>query len=126
MRKIAETTDGAYFRATDTNALESIYQRIDQLEKSRLNPARVMIPHPLYRWPLALHCWPCWSWGCFPVRARRLNRSSSMLEAGLHFAQPLWLWGLLVMPLVLGWLLSPAPFRQRQEDKYADPELLPT
>ncbi len=49
-----------------------------------------------------------------------------MVETGLHFAQPVWLWGLLAIPLVVGWLLLSAPFRQQgQEAKYADPELLP-
>ena len=28
-----------------------------------------------------------------------------MVETGLHFAQPIWLWGLLAVPLVLAWLL---------------------
>jgi len=49
-----------------------------------------------------------------------------MVETGFHFAQPIWLWGLLVAPLVLVWLLYSSPFRQHgQEVKYADPELLP-
>ena len=48
-----------------------------------------------------------------------------MHEAGLHFAQPLWLWGLLAIPLVIAWLMLSSPFRQRgQEDKYADAHLL--
>ena len=32
MRQIANATGGAYFRGTDTNALEAIYRRIDELE----------------------------------------------------------------------------------------------
>jgi len=49
-----------------------------------------------------------------------------MVEAGFHFAQPVWLWGLLAIPLVVAWLMFSAPFRQHgQEAKYADPELLP-
>jgi len=49
-----------------------------------------------------------------------------MVETGLHFAQPIWLWGLLVVPLVLAWLLYSSPYRQHgQEAKYADPDLLP-
>jgi len=49
-----------------------------------------------------------------------------MVETGFHFAQPIWLWGLLVVPLVLAWLLYSSPFRQHgQEAKYADPDLLP-
>jgi len=37
LRSIAETTDGAYFRATNNNKLREIYQEIDQLEKTRLD-----------------------------------------------------------------------------------------
>ena len=36
MQKIAESTGGKYFRATDTNGLTSIYEEIDNLEKSQL------------------------------------------------------------------------------------------
>jgi len=49
-----------------------------------------------------------------------------MPEAGLHFAQPLWLWGLLAIPLVIAWLMVSSPFRQRgHESQYADTQLLP-
>jgi Ca-activated chloride channel family protein len=54
MRQIAQTTGGAYFRATNTNALEEIYRRIDELEKSEAEARSVLIPRPLYRWPLAV------------------------------------------------------------------------
>ena len=37
LQRIAETTGGAYFRATDNNKLREIYQEIDQLEKTRLD-----------------------------------------------------------------------------------------
>ncbi|MEW8586503.1 MAG: VWA domain-containing protein, partial [Candidatus Thiodiazotropha sp.] len=52
MREIAETADGAYFRATDTEALEKIYQHIDELEKTEAESRTVFIPQPLYYWPL--------------------------------------------------------------------------
>ena len=75
MRHIAEVTGGSYFRATDTNALEEIYQRIDELEKSQVETRTVMIPHPLYRWPLALALAALLSLGLFPgARLRRFNR----------------------------------------------------
>jgi Ca-activated chloride channel family protein len=54
LKKIAEVSGGVYFRATDTQALEQISQRIDQLAKSEAETRTVLIPHPLYRWPLAL------------------------------------------------------------------------
>lgn len=36
LRNIASTTGGAYFRATDNSSLRSIYEQIDQLEKSKI------------------------------------------------------------------------------------------
>lgn len=49
-----------------------------------------------------------------------------MDETGFHFAQPAWLWGLLVIPLVLGWLSYTSPFKRRGlETSYADPQLMP-
>ncbi|MEN8176518.1 MAG: VWA domain-containing protein, partial [Pseudomonadota bacterium] len=59
LRGVADATGGAYFRATDTLALEEIYRRIDTLEKTEAETRSVMIPTPLYRWPLtvALLAW---------------------------------------------------------------------
>ncbi|MDL2241347.1 VWA domain-containing protein [Bacteroidales bacterium OttesenSCG-928-L03] len=37
LKQIAQTTGGVYFRATDNNSLESIYQEIDQMEKTKLS-----------------------------------------------------------------------------------------
>ncbi|HER07875.1 MAG TPA: VWA domain-containing protein [Bacteroides sp.] len=37
LKRIAETTGGTYFRATDNNKLREIYQQIDQMEKTRLD-----------------------------------------------------------------------------------------
>jgi len=37
MMKIAETTDGKYFRATNNNKLAEIYKEIDKLEKSKID-----------------------------------------------------------------------------------------
>jgi Ca-activated chloride channel homolog len=37
LQKIAVTTGGTYFRATDNNKLREIYQEIDELEKTRLD-----------------------------------------------------------------------------------------
>jgi Ca-activated chloride channel family protein len=74
MRRIAALTGGEYFRATDTRALETIYQRIDELEKSEAESRTVMIPHPLYRWPLGLALLALLVLGLFPGgRPRRFQ-----------------------------------------------------
>ncbi|MCP4193773.1 MAG: VWA domain-containing protein [Planctomycetaceae bacterium] len=36
LKKVAETTDGKYFRATDTDSLTKIYEEIDELEKTKV------------------------------------------------------------------------------------------
>ncbi len=36
LKQIAQTTGGEYFRATDNNSLTSIYQQIDQMEKTKI------------------------------------------------------------------------------------------
>ena len=36
MKKISKETGGKYFRATNTNDLKSIYNEIDQLEKTKV------------------------------------------------------------------------------------------
>jgi Ca-activated chloride channel family protein len=37
LKQIADMTGGLYFRATDSNQLKSIYEEIDQLEKSKIS-----------------------------------------------------------------------------------------
>jgi len=37
LREVAATTDGKYFRATSNKSLESVYQEIDKLEKSKID-----------------------------------------------------------------------------------------
>ncbi len=54
LTRLARSTGGAYFRATNTDALEDIYRRIDQLEKTEAEALTTLIPHPLFRWPLGV------------------------------------------------------------------------
>lgn len=49
---IARTTNGAYFRAVDPNAMQSIFDRIDRLEKSSLGAPRINRIDELYLEPL--------------------------------------------------------------------------
>jgi len=54
LRAIADLTGGQYFRATDKETLETIYQRLDQLEPT-LKGNRVVRPtDELFTWPLGL------------------------------------------------------------------------
>ena len=66
LTNVAEVTGGAYFRATDTGALEKIYRQIDTLEKTQAESRTVMIPRPLYRWPLGLALLLMFLLGLFP------------------------------------------------------------
>ena len=52
LKQIADMTGGSYFRATDTTALESIYNKINQLEKTEAESHTYLIRKPLYRYPL--------------------------------------------------------------------------
>ena len=78
LRDIAAITNGAYFRATDTRALEEIYRRIDELEKTRAESRTIMIPHPLYPWTLGIGLLLLLALGMFPEgRARIFRRLSN-------------------------------------------------
>ncbi|MDJ0805546.1 MAG: VWA domain-containing protein [Gammaproteobacteria bacterium] len=72
MREIAETSGGAYFRGTDTEALEQIYQRIDELEKTEAESRTVFIPSPLYHWPLGVGLLCLLAMGLFPEGRKRI------------------------------------------------------
>lgn len=54
LRRVAAMTGGAYFHATDSDALEQIYQRIDALEETEAETRTLYVPHPMYRWPLGV------------------------------------------------------------------------
>jgi Ca-activated chloride channel family protein len=66
LTEVAKMTGGAYFRATDTDALQKIYERIDKLEKTKAESRSVMIPSPLYRWPLSVALLMLLMLGMFP------------------------------------------------------------
>jgi len=51
---MAAQTGGAAYLATDSQALEAIYRRIDALEKTETETRTTLVPSPLYRWPLGL------------------------------------------------------------------------
>ena len=53
LRSIAATSDGQFYRATNTNELRKIYKDIDQLEKSRLNVKKFSKRYEAYQ-PFAI------------------------------------------------------------------------
>lgn len=74
LREIARITGGAYFRATDSEALEKIYQRIGELEKTEAESRTLFIPRPLYPWPLSFALLCLMALGLYPEgRARQLK-----------------------------------------------------
>ena len=52
LTKIAELTDGQYFRATDREELFEIYERIDEMEKTRIDTETFVNYTDRYRWLL--------------------------------------------------------------------------
>jgi Ca-activated chloride channel family protein len=50
LRRIADTTGGRYFRATDTPSLEQIYDEIDHLERTPQEGLQYLDYHELYVW----------------------------------------------------------------------------
>jgi Ca-activated chloride channel homolog len=66
LTEVATVTGGAYFRATDSGALDQIYQKIDALEKTSAEARTVMIPQSLYRWPLGVALPLLFLLGLFP------------------------------------------------------------
>ena len=54
LKAIAEITGGRYFRATDTESLESIYQELDRLEPTTRDTEYFRPHQSLFIWPLSL------------------------------------------------------------------------
>ena len=59
LQKIAQITDGQYFRATSLQSLEAIYQKIHHIEKISLDNTEFRPRHEYYPWPLAF-AWLLW------------------------------------------------------------------
>jgi Ca-activated chloride channel homolog len=53
LRKIADKTNGQYFRATDAKSLHRIYQQIDHLERTKIEEERFLEYHQYYTWFVA-------------------------------------------------------------------------
>ncbi len=54
LRKIAQKTEGTYFRATDTDSLRSIYKEIDEMEKTEIESTEFLEYREFYPYLLIL------------------------------------------------------------------------
>lgn len=54
LEKVADITGGEYFRATDTNSLEGIYSKIDELEKTKIEEEGYNVYKELFMYFLLL------------------------------------------------------------------------
>lgn len=54
LREIALLTGGEYFRASDEQSMQAIYQRLNQLEPALRDGQPIRQRQPLYPWPLAV------------------------------------------------------------------------
>ncbi|HEX4354884.1 MAG TPA: VWA domain-containing protein, partial [Polyangiales bacterium] len=54
LRKIADTTGGHFFRATDTETLRRVYADIDGMEKTTHSIERQITHRERFQWPMAL------------------------------------------------------------------------
>lgn len=73
LKEVAKITDGQYFRATDGQSLQSIYQTINEMETVSEAQQNIRPQHEYYPWPLAaalllLGCWLGMQWGLFRYR----------------------------------------------------------
>ncbi|KTD52115.1 hypothetical protein Lqui_0959 [Legionella quinlivanii] len=85
LKEIASITGGQYFRATDSSSLESIYQKINQLETVQQEHTTLRPQHEYYPWPLAfalalIMMWLLNSLGLFNYV---LQRNTEYREKGL-------------------------------------------
>jgi Ca-activated chloride channel homolog len=74
LKKIALLTGGQYFLASDQKMLESIYNQINQLEKTHSNQTIFLIREPLYFYPLSFAMACILVLSLYQLACRRWNR----------------------------------------------------
>lgn len=82
LQQVAKMTGGRYFRATDLNSLQSIYDTINTLEKTTQEKASIRPQQEYYPWPLALAYllflyWLCLDTGLLATMRRAGRKESS-------------------------------------------------
>ncbi len=75
LQKIADITGGAYFRASDTDALQKSYEQIDKMEKTEAETHGYVIRTPLYRYPLGASLALLFLMPLLPIRQRWRHES---------------------------------------------------
>lgn len=73
LKEIAEMTGGHYFSASNQKALESIYEKIDKLEKTESDHTLFLMREPLYQYPLSLAVICFFILSIQQILARRMN-----------------------------------------------------
>jgi Ca-activated chloride channel family protein len=74
LKEIAEITGGQYFLATDQKALQSIYDKINVLEKTEANHSTFFVRKPLYYYPLGMALLLLMLLSLTPFSDRRFSR----------------------------------------------------
>jgi Ca-activated chloride channel family protein len=76
LKEIANITGGQYFLATDQKALQSIYDKINILEKTESNQSTFFVRKPLYYYPLGASMILLFLLSLTPFRHRRVSLES--------------------------------------------------
>jgi hypothetical protein len=76
LKEVAEMTGGQFFLATDQKALESIYRKINTLEKTESNQTIFLVREPLYYYPLGLSMFLLLILSLYQMLPRRTVRGS--------------------------------------------------
>lgn len=80
LQRIAQATGARYFRAKDTDALQAIYDLMDELEPAAGESQTFRLVHELYTWPLAGALLTSALLASATARARRRRRTQSAAE----------------------------------------------
>ncbi|WP_133129900.1 vWA domain-containing protein [Legionella yabuuchiae] len=82
LQTVAEITGGRYFRATDMQSLQNIYDTINRLERISQDEETIRPQHDYYYWPLAIALglffyWLAYEGGLLPRRSFQTNQEAT-------------------------------------------------
>ncbi len=84
LKEVAKITGGRYFRATDSQSLQSVYQTINQMEVVSQEKQIIRPQHEYYAWPLAM---ALILYGIWFSRQFGILRSHQTLGAGDRYVE---------------------------------------